>query len=50
MKNISTCCGAKPQTEQAEPTNLLGSLPIAIIGAGPVGLAADMVGSCCTTY
>ncbi|MEK4486330.1 NAD(P)-binding domain-containing protein [Psychrobacillus sp. FSL H8-0484] len=38
--NISDCCGTKPQYLQGKPSQTGKKLPTAIIGAGPVGLAA----------
>lgn len=45
MKNmdlidISSCCGTTPQTIQNNSNAIQNKLPIAIIGAGPIGLAA----------
>ncbi|WP_342598283.1 NAD(P)-binding domain-containing protein [Psychrobacillus sp. FSL H8-0483] len=38
--NISNCCGTKPQYLESKPPQTDQNLPTAIIGAGPVGLAA----------
>jgi thioredoxin reductase len=37
---MSACCSTQPRPENREPETRLASLPIAIIGGGPVGLAA----------